>query len=554
MTDPLERAVAELLAEVHVPGPPDDPAATARPRARRMLAVRVLSAAAAVLLVTVGSLGLAARISGAHHTPAPVATDEPSPTPSTGPVHPVVNGVRIFAAAASTNPVAVADGYLYAVAPSTSGAARITGVGDGAPRIGTIGDGSTGAWVQRLTAGPGGLYAATMISRKFSQAPDRLWLIDPDSLKPRVSVTLPSGAVGLSATSRWLYVATFTEVLRLDPYSLTVHARYRLPGAVPPPVGERSLFSLAATDTAVWAAYGNAGSATLVRLDDTTLAVRGRTALPAGQGHQVVASDGGVWLVTVYDGARPVTADGALGPRIPLSDLVMPGLVTRNGDLIAVLQAGKGASRLVRYDPSGHVVAGPQDLGRNDVATFVLDHGRLWAAGDQHVYQMPLVDPATWHTPSPADLSTCDPVHLHLGQSSRVSEPTGQRSVMLTVTNVGTSPCEMSGYPDLGFRTASGDRLPFQVLHSGDQVVTYARGATVVTVKPGAKAFVLLNMVACAGPGSQLVTDVVWHWPDGTTSTVPMTAIGLRHCGTGHTPAIHESPVEPTGQDTFSTG
>jgi hypothetical protein len=99
------------------------------------------------------------------------------------------------------------------------------------------------------------------------------------------------------------------------------------------------------------------------------------------------------------------------------------------------------------------------------------------------------------HTGVPARRSASD-LRLDLGQ--RISEPTGQHTLFLAVTNTSVG-CHLFGYPGISLIDASGNALPLEYVHTrpgGDW-----RGARLVDLKPGAKAYVSAPMAyCCAAP------------------------------------------------------
>ena len=71
------------------------------------------------------------------------------------------------------------------------------------------------------------------------------------------------------------------------------------------------------------------------------------------------------------------------------------------------------------------------------------------------------------HTGVPARCSASD-LRLDLGQ--RISEPTGQHTLFLAVTNTSVG-CHLFGYPGISLIDASGNALPLEYVHTRDQVV-----------------------------------------------------------------------------------
>lgn len=144
---------------------------------------------------------------------------------------------------------------------------------------------------------------------------------------------------------------------------------------------------------------------------------------------------------------------------------------------------------------------------------------------------------------------------LRLGLGDRVSEPTGQHSLALTLTNRSDTACVLFGYPTVALLAADGAVLPFDYRHTGDQVVT-GRPPTPVLTPPGARADVTINKYRCDLGGRGQVTVVRLTPPgDSTPLLVALapTDRNLEYCGPddpGSVVAV--SPVAPTFRDTLT--
>lgn len=150
---------------------------------------------------------------------------------------------------------------------------------------------------------------------------------------------------------------------------------------------------------------------------------------------------------------------------------------------------------------------------------------------------------------------SCRSAELVLDLGARISEPTGQRSLSLTLTNKSTRSCSLFGYPTVRLLDAAGRELPFDYLQAGDQVVT-AHPPTRVDLPPASTAFVTLNKYRC-DLGSQSTAGIVELSPPGDTAALqvilPSTALPLAFCGPrdpGSTVAV--SPVGATFGDTVA--
>lgn len=76
-----------------------------------------------------------------------------------------------------------------------------------------------------------------------------------------------------------------------------------------------------------------------------------------------------------------------------------------------------------------------------------------------------------------------------------LSEPTGQHTLALQLTNRGRSGCLLDGYPAVRLSDRAG-AIPFVIRHGGDQVVT-SHPPRRVLVRAGGHAFVVLNHYRC---------------------------------------------------------
>ncbi|PRY51051.1 uncharacterized protein DUF4232 [Geodermatophilus tzadiensis] len=99
--------------------------------------------------------------------------------------------------------------------------------------------------------------------------------------------------------------------------------------------------------------------------------------------------------------------------------------------------------------------------------------------------------PAPAPSPSPV-APVCSPLGLSV-TAGEVDAALGHRAVVLTVTNCGSEPREVTGYPDVAVLDASGAPVPFTVAHDSSYTVR----------DPGPVPPVLQ-------PGRQAVTGVSW--------------------------------------------
>lgn len=139
----------------------------------------------------------------------------------------------------------------------------------------------------------------------------------------------------------------------------------------------------------------------------------------------------------------------------------------------------------------------------------------------------------------------CSTGQLAVGlQGGRFSEPTGQHSVALVITNKSTSGCYLSGYPQIAFVDSEGHLLPFQYQTTGDQVVTSAPPGHVDLAAHGL-AYVTVNKYRCDA-GELVQSSELRLTLPAETASYNVALIGIGYCGPGDPGSIvHVSPVEP---------
>jgi len=144
----------------------------------------------------------------------------------------------------------------------------------------------------------------------------------------------------------------------------------------------------------------------------------------------------------------------------------------------------------------------------------------------------------------------CRRADLRLAVGSPVSPMTGQNPVPLTMTNIGTAPCLLDGYPTVTFFDAKNNVVPFTVVH-GDQEVTSQPPAGVV-IMPGHAGYVLVNKYRCdlGDVSMAAVLDVV---PPGQSQTLRVSS-NYPFCGSGDPGSVVAvSPIEPDLQSVFAS-
>jgi hypothetical protein len=143
----------------------------------------------------------------------------------------------------------------------------------------------------------------------------------------------------------------------------------------------------------------------------------------------------------------------------------------------------------------------------------------------------------------------CRSADLRLAAGPTVSPMTGQNPVPLTMTNVGTAPCVLGGYPTVTFFDAKNNLVPFTVVH-GDQEVTSQPPQSVV-IMPGHAGYVLVNKYRCdlGDLSAATVIDVV---PPGQSQTLRVSS-SYPFCGPGDPGSVVAvSPIEPDLQSVFA--
>jgi hypothetical protein len=142
---------------------------------------------------------------------------------------------------------------------------------------------------------------------------------------------------------------------------------------------------------------------------------------------------------------------------------------------------------------------------------------------------------------------------LQLAIGDRVSEPTGQHSLSLILTNRLGTLCYLFGYPRVTLLDSSGSALPFDYYLGGDTVVT-SHPPTRVDLTPGGTAYITINQYRCDLGDRGQTTTLRLIPPDDTVPlevALPPSAITLGYCGVGDPGTrVSISPVAATFQDT----
>ena len=150
--------------------------------------------------------------------------------------------------------------------------------------------------------------------------------------------------------------------------------------------------------------------------------------------------------------------------------------------------------------------------------------------------------------------SRCMSSQLTLGWGGRISEPTGQHTLSLTLTNSSQAGCHLFGYPGVSFVDPGGRVLPLRYVWGGDQVVTSSK-PVMVDLPAGGTAYVLVNKYRCD------TTDVmqgaaVRVIPPDERALLQVSIIDnvpMDYCGPGDPGSVvYVSPVEPTFDAVFA--
>jgi uncharacterized protein DUF4232 len=144
--------------------------------------------------------------------------------------------------------------------------------------------------------------------------------------------------------------------------------------------------------------------------------------------------------------------------------------------------------------------------------------------------------------------SRCTASQLTLAWGGRFSEPTGQHTLPLTLTNSSHVGCHLLGYPGVSFVDQAGRVLPLQYVWGGDQVVTSSK-AVMVELPSGGTAYVVVNKYRCDTTDLMQGAAVRIIPPDDRAflQVSIMDNVSMDYCGPGDPGSVvYVSPVEPT--------
>jgi Protein of unknown function (DUF4232) len=140
-----------------------------------------------------------------------------------------------------------------------------------------------------------------------------------------------------------------------------------------------------------------------------------------------------------------------------------------------------------------------------------------------------------------SDAPRCRAVDFRVSLGPRVSEATGQHTLILQLRNSGSA-CTFDGYPQLSFVDASGS-IPFVVRHVGDMMIT-ARPPRSFVVRRRGVAYPAVNKYRCdVGP----VRTPTALQLGSLAVSLARTPRELAWCGHGDPGSVVDvTPFEPT--------
>jgi hypothetical protein len=343
--------------------------AEARRRARRR---RAAFGAAALLAIAI-ALGAFFGFGGGTTTPGRSSAPPPS------------RGLPAAADVVGTQRVPLGDTVLFAARgaklfevelPSGAGSAvtlaRVAPNGRVADRRTRI---ARAAFLMDLSTGHDGVYAGSYVIKRFADVPDELVRIDPATLAIRSHAFFPSRVATVEQGARMWASLGDGRVLRLDPRTLATLATRRL---LPRSLFDREVLTLSKPAFglgSVWVVAGDERKLELVRMDPSTLAVRSRTRVPThgfalAQALYGVSADarhvylvGGRALVAAAADGRLVGRP-ALPPNLATSSVAASGLVGLTGvrpGLVLLTPDGRVSARTPLRDAGAQIVVSGRD-------------------------------------------------------------------------------------------------------------------------------------------------------------------------------------------------
>jgi len=228
-------------------------------------------------------------------------------------------------------------------------------------------------YLMDVSAGREGVYAGTAVIKRFTNVPDMLVRIDPETLAVRARASFPGRVAALEhGRSMWASIGD-GRVVRLDPRTLKVEASRRLLAPAAVEMEGLSLSKPAFAFGSLWVLTGDTRAEKLVRLDPLSLAVRSQTRLPVALaravGSRVVGGRGRLALVGTaivgVDAAgkligRPVAVSGLTAAEMRGSGWV--GVTCCGPALVLLNGRGRIVARTVLRDGGGILALGGEDV------------------------------------------------------------------------------------------------------------------------------------------------------------------------------------------------
>jgi len=202
------------------------------------------------------------------------------------------------------------------------------------------------AFLMDVSTGPDGLYGGTSVITRFTTRSDELVRIDPRTLAIRARASFPSSVAAVEQGQGMWATLGDGRVLRLDPRTLAIEASRRVLPAAATASRASTLSKPAVGLGSVWVLAGDAADLELVRMDPASLAIRSRTRVPTGGElrqtmNGVVADAGHVYLVggaiAAVDRSGKLIGRPVLVPRLATAAIHGAGLVGLTGGEPAVV-------------------------------------------------------------------------------------------------------------------------------------------------------------------------------------------------------------------------
>ncbi|MDQ2739161.1 MAG: DUF4232 domain-containing protein [Actinomycetota bacterium] len=195
----------------------------------------------------------------------------------------------------------------------------------------------------------------------------------------------------------------------------------------------------------------------------------------------------------------------------------------------------------------------PASLHADSVtSTFSLTATRLTITSSRWILTFDPIAASSPTTPTPTQTATARPCPagtLSIKQGPRLSPETGEHGVIIAVSNASSTPCTVTGYPEVTLRNAT-STLPFTYVAGKGQYVTHRQPRPVIV--GGAKlAYFLVAKYRCDIGVNEPATGMNVLLPgQGTTYSVPTRWLrgAFDLCKGGTTPngsTIMISPFEP---------